>query len=1219
MLVTLAQLFLSCWFSIDVARANFFASPAPKWSIQLLGSGRTSGRGLRKGNGIVSVKDGSKIVVTANDGSLHIIQTTNQVKSHAVYVPDGSVGSRIECLSGAIIVYEDQQDKLYFPIGDEEEKIVSTKEDFIVYALIDNAEANNDGNVGSIVTGDVVRGAGTTSRVIAVNMEGTLKWSVSVPGRIEGTPVVGKTGIYVTHNVNSYGALSILRLQPNDGKAAIAATVNTLSDERSEPIPLGPPTLRKPASWDDEGTFEDVIIVTGFWENGFSETEGGIFMLSSFVTALPTVSDDFKLVQISSWSLSASAPPMVYGESIFVAAAGGNIGGFTGDKKNDLSGIVSGKEKDISPRWDYQVSPNPTDSSQPIRSQPVSDLEGDYLFVTGVDNDLYCLQSDNGKEVWKVKEGSQIMARPHVFEAVDWRKVVYVIESENGRVRQYDLYSGRRYWDYSCADISNQFCQDPVEAEFAITPSGNTIYYGDIYGRIHSLDVANFETESPTMIPTSVPTANPSAQPTLTLVPTRAEQPTQMPQEEQETPSPTNDTGTSVEVILIDGDIDHQSSEEKRDGYNDSEGFAEGNEGNSTVAAASLDQQASSNDSDKIAVYVGAAIAGLCVLMIPIVLFSILRRRKKASSGSEMVVEIIDDCSSCDLESQSDLDYFNSIETNNSCDPNDGDGIEVEIIQHGTTRGNQTKKKKVKRKKGSLPDTPNTVNSLESIEETPEGPSTIVVVEDEFNVADPSVEAVNLRQTFDKVVDSQAVAHAEQNVDDSNYLSEDDIPPPPPSGEESPTSSSKDWTWSSLLQIGTVQSSKSVENSSEISLKNAIDNSETKHSSHATSPSPDTSSTEEPTVGRNEISSDKLPSVQKESFLPIKKMKWRKKAKKNSTSLLPEPLKDSPANDHHDIRPKIVQSEQSKESQTSSMEELKVENDAVESPFQNSQREQFEESLKEGTRESVANAGEKEKKNEKLTKSVTSPPQTSTSPSTYSMLSDALHSLSPVRSNQSVQESLLSSPNQSSTKSVGSDDESLYTSYTSGTHEKKKDVKDLSPLSNYVYNQDVHRRGRSEIANEGKDFLAQPVLSKSHATIGEDEHPDDERSTAPENQKYGKSVRSKRDSNSFKSTNSTGNEFSHTPLAEMYDQLAAIGQQRREERKPGFKRRNKKLEQEGLVPQQGEQGQDTWGSFLNELAEAEEQFFKPRSSQGLSLSTDSDDAELTRINDVDNK
>merc|ERR1712085_236165 len=136
------------------------------------------------------------------------------------------------------------------------------------------------------------------------------------------------------------------------------------------------------------------------------------------------------------------------------------------------------------------------------------------------------------------------------------------------------------------------------------------------------------------------------------------------------------------------------------------------------------------------------------------------RRRKNPTSSENLVVEIIEDCSHDDVESQADLNFYNSIETNNSCDQNNGDGIEIEIINRFTPhRGNQTKKKRdILKRKDHLPDTPDTVNSLESSEEISEDASAMVVVGEEYDVTDPSVEAVNLRQTFDGVADSQAVA-----------------------------------------------------------------------------------------------------------------------------------------------------------------------------------------------------------------------------------------------------------------------------------------------------------------------------------------------------------------------------------------------------------------------------------------------------------------------------
>jgi hypothetical protein len=126
--------------------------------------------------------------------------------------------------------------------------------------------------------------------------------------------------------------------------------------------------------------------------------------------------------------------------------------------------------------------------------------------------------------------------------------------------------------------------------------------------------------------------------------------------------------------------------------------------------------------------------------------------------------------------------------------------------------------------------------------------------------------------------------------------------------------------------------------------------------------------------------------------------------------------------------------------------------------------------------------------------------------------------------------------------------------------------------------------------------------------------------------KYGKSVRSKRDSNiGFRSSPSASrNESGAAPLAQMYEQLASMGQQKKEEKKHSFKRRNKRAVREDSSEQQdqesGEGGGDTWGSFLNELAEAEKHFYAPSPDKNQSLlnsnsdSEEDDDAEIARIN-----
>lgn len=1246
---TLFLFLLSCFSCMDVVHANFLPEPTPKWSFQLLDSGRLSGRGLRRGNAIVASNDGTKIVVTAIDGSLHIIQTANQVKTIAVYEPEGKVGANIECRSGATIVYSEQQNGLYFSVESEEEKPISAKEDFIVYALVDDVLPQN----ARIVDPDIIvdginanRGAGTTSRVVAVNMEGALKWSVDVPGRIEGSPLVGKNGIYITHNHNGYGALSILRIQPKDGRAAIAAMVSNRDKEQIRAIPFGPPTLRKAAYWEDESDSEDIVIVAENWESGFSESKGGLYMLSSgSISATkdkdkPSTtkagSNKYELVQLSSWSYSAIAPPLVYGDSIFVGAAGGTIGGFTGNRKNDLSGITSGREEEISPRWFYQVSPNPRNSSQPIRSQPAMDSEGEYLCLSGVNRDFYCLQSDTGRLLWRAQEGSEILARPHIFGGEEWRKVVYVIETQNGRVHQYDLYSGRSYWDYSCSEISEDFCQDAVEAEFAIAPNGNTIYYGDIYGRINSLQVASFTTETPTIAPTFEPTRNLSESPTNTPSPTVGEYSSQVAQDASSTPSVAE---KSSDWIIIDGDIGQQSQQEGGTDKDNLGPIVEDSISSNTGSAAIVDQQPSKIDSDKLIAYIGAAIAGLCVMMIPILIFSMLRRRRKKSTSSRhMVVEAVDGSSSDDVESQADINYFNSIETNNNCDAGNGDSIEVEIINRSNPL--QTNSTKMKGK-SSLPDTPDTIQSLESIDEAPKDASAMVVVGKEYDVADPSVEAVNLRQTFDRAVDSQAVTpgdvcpdtssnsnHREGSIRNVNidknkekvngisYFSDDDVPPPPPLEDgASSSSTSKEWTWGSLLEIGTSQSFKKQNDASQILLKKPSENLQLNQSAYEISSSQEESSTPVSTGSQKVIPTKEEPQVPKKVVLPIKKKRWGKKSKmKISTSSI-EYGNDSIEHDQVEIPAAM---KQKAECQTLPRDEL-TEEIAPEQVFatkdESKEREEVTEELFE---EPVTNATEEENQvhgePHTGTESLIPPPQTPHSPSTYLLLSDAVQTLSPVRSLQSVQS--LSSPNHSYTKSVESDDDSLYTTYTGGTVEKKQDAKNLSPLSNFIYDQDVYRRGRSDIVNEGKRHLAQPVMSKSYTGSVLDEHPDDESVTAPGNQylsedvngpKYGRSVRSKQDSNSFKSSSTSGSEFGHKPLAQMYDQLAAIGQQRREQRKPGFKRRSRRAEQENSTPSQQEMEQrgDTWGNFLNELADAEQQFFSPSTGKNKSLLSES--------------
>mmetsp|Transcript_19352 Transcript_19352/g.48187 ORF Transcript_19352/g.48187 Transcript_19352/m.48187 type:complete len:1201 (-) Transcript_19352:2687-6289(-) len=1183
---SIAAAVLPLLLSCCSAQVNFMTEPSPRWSIQLRNSGPSTGRGMRKGNAITAHKNAGKIVATANDGSLHIIQTSaTNVTILAVFEPEAKSGATTECVSGATIVHKDEQEGLFVPVEtevvdekdnkdkqkDQEEVpvVVPTTEDFIVYAVVDK------------------KGATATSRVIAVDMEGTEKWTFSYAGKIEGSPVVGKSGIYVTTNYEGMGVLSVLRMSPEDGSVVLAATAGAYAE-------LGAPTLKQTATEaqqngpqnDNVEESGDVVIVAENWDSGFSETVGGLYMLSGDLlfgeiddkakdqTTLETETSgrfEYILPKISTLAYSASALPVVYGDSIYMGAAGANVAGFTGDVKNDLSGIEEG-EDEIVPRWEVQLAQNPLDASQPLQTQPVMGNSGNYVCLAGVDNDFSCLLSNSGREVWRNEETSQILAQPIIFRG-ERRNVVYAIETERGRVHSYDLFSGRKYWDYSCSDTPwDDLCTDPVEADFAITSSGNTIFYGDVNGRITSLAVAIFDTEAPTIAPTGTPTATPTGNPTSTRYPT------QMP----------------VNATIVAPGKPGLEDEIQLGGSSD------------TVASA---QQAEQGMFDKTTtIYIGAAAAGLCAALIPIVLFAMIRKRKKKRKKmeKEAVVEIVEDFSSDgstdDLEAQAQA-FFESIETSNIYDPDNGGGIEVELMDHTTP----SKKKKKK----NLPDTPDTVDdSVYSVKEISDDTSAMVVLGRQFDATDQSVEAVNLRQTFDCQV-------SEKDTDGGD--SDDEVPPPPPIDTEAPVSplspaspSSRSWTW------GISPASQKAKKSSQTKLKKA-EKSELEQPAltHSASQADDKSVADKSLADKSlaDKSLASAATAKKGSVAPKKKRIWKRKNKKDLPPK-PEPEPEPEPEPQPDA-------EEDPPSLTLKPEKESVEDEEPETPVLANETDEAESSDDEEVNEDATSeedfndeGNEEVKKSDTVNKMLAGlQTPASPAPSAYSMASESLErktpsqsaQSTPVKSVQSIQESLFGTntpSNQSMARSVTSDDSSLYTSYTltagiaamfvGAAEEPEK--KELSPYSSYVYDQDIRRRDRDEIVNEGNSFLVQPSLSDA-------EGPDDE--------EFGLKPRNHRGSaraQAFLSKNAES-EGGTATISQMYDQLAAIGQQRREEKKPAFRRRNKRPENPTPPPpapqQQEKQGGDTWGSFLNELAEAEKSFFSPAESKSKSLLNDS--------------
>ena len=397
-------------------------------------------------------------------------------------------------------------------------------------------------------------------------------------------------------------------------------------------------------------------------------------------------------------------------------------------------------------------------------SSPAVDSTGEFLVMAGVARDLYCLQTADGSDWWFDGDGSQIVARPQIWESTN-EAVVYVIEARDGTIRQQDLTSGSRNWEFNCADVGGlTLCQDSVEADFAISPSGNVLYYGDIFGRISSLQVAEFLTEAPTLAPTGLTTLSPTG--ALVSIPVQ-----------KPTPGQGNEDGDEDETIDVPANDEEATNELGGDSL--------------TGSDASLENQEQSQDNDSsndLVLYIGIVVGALLLLVVPIAAFTLVKRRRK-QKGKE-VVEVVDEGDPLDLESSHD-----STATGGSKSLGANDDLVEVGLAHGknlrSSRGRKARKKKEARKSspslGSIAeDSPNNLNTTIST----------VVLDDEdggIEIEGTSMSRENVKDKVGRAAGSRiekgtvvkgSEGHLELAVghdDDGDVQDdEDDRPPPPP-------------------------------------------------------------------------------------------------------------------------------------------------------------------------------------------------------------------------------------------------------------------------------------------------------------------------------------------------------------------------------------------------------------------------------------------------------
>jgi hypothetical protein len=343
----------------DFVEAELLQTPTLQWSLELGGS-RTLGRG----NTVQVWRD--HVFVTAADASLHIL---DKAVGSTTAVFEGP-SSPATCQSGVAIVQEEGTPSEAPPAAENNNgpnnnaqateapsatpsvSTITKMKPYLVYAV-------------TIESTDTTP---TSSRVVAVNIDNaTERWSVSVPGTIVGTPVVGKSGrlIYVSHREvtteSEAGFLSVIAVNETHTSAQLTAT---LAPPDNRIAPLGPPALRQLSTQGGSGATAsgngDFVAVAESLGDGLV-SEGALYVLVpsaewESLGGLGDASYEWKVVSQDVWRFSAVAAPTFVDDSIFIGGTAAIIAGWT--DQSDISTILGGQDADLAPEWILQLRQN---------------------------------------------------------------------------------------------------------------------------------------------------------------------------------------------------------------------------------------------------------------------------------------------------------------------------------------------------------------------------------------------------------------------------------------------------------------------------------------------------------------------------------------------------------------------------------------------------------------------------------------------------------------------------------------------------------------------------------------------------------------------------------------------------------------------------------------------------------------------------------------------
>jgi hypothetical protein len=526
---------------------HFTEQPELEWKVNVLGQpGRISTPGLIKHNAIITSKDGSLLYMTMDDGSLVVVDTLNGTTRSIYRPPSLGEGFFTSNDYSGVALSHDRADNLLYAVHDSPPQPAWNGTfwyDLDPWYAEDRYEDSarispsfpNDVYINPTTLPDTER-----SRVISLDSKGNLRWMHEVEGNVVGTPLFGShlstELVYVLHNVDNIGRLSILQVEPfmldlnttinTNATLTTLYNVTTFYHEVSTYLwPYAPMTMVT-----DKGanaSNNDVL----YWSETRDDLPGydrrGKFHRATITPAMAVNTKDDRNEYIG----TPTHPVVSHNHSeIYIMGRRSTVALMNFDPNpSGMGGWWSGTIQ--LPKWAVHLDISERNETMPLGVAGVLTKDDSRMFVPGGGTSLFSLNVTDGTDLWEYDSKQSTYVAQLKLSPDD--EVVYSISARSGLVMAQDATSGNIYWQMDCTtfESSHKDCQDSVEAEFTLSPDGTRLYYGDIFGSVTAIKVAELDlifvpmqTSAPSSIPSVVPTQVKSNQPSAlpSLIPSNA-------------------------------------------------------------------------------------------------------------------------------------------------------------------------------------------------------------------------------------------------------------------------------------------------------------------------------------------------------------------------------------------------------------------------------------------------------------------------------------------------------------------------------------------------------------------------------------------------------------------------------------------------------------------------------------------------------------------------